>query len=121
MPPARRGAGATPASLGLLPLTSLDGACLRGSGRRAVCGHDGWRARKPGSAVSGVGPRSALRRECGEGDSRSGAGICDGRAFPASAAVVLVTAALGLEPFAVAVRRHSRTLAHGAAMSLGPD
>ena len=31
--------------------------------------------------------------------------------FPARAAVVLVTAALGLEPFAVAVRRHSRTLA----------
>ena len=45
---------------------------------------------------------------------RSGAGICDGRAFPATAAVVLVTAALGLESFAVAVRRHSRTLAQAS-------
>ena len=40
-----------------------------------------------------------------EGDIRSGAGLCDGRAFPARAAVVLVTPTLGREPFAVAVRR----------------
>ena len=33
-------------------------------------------------------------------------GICDGREVPATAAVVLVTAALGLKLFAVPVRRH---------------
>jgi hypothetical protein len=76
-----------------------------------VRGPDGWRTREPRGAVSGVGPRSALRRECGEGDIRSGAGLCDGREVPARAAAVLVTPTLGLEPFAVAVRRHSRTLA----------
>ena len=74
---------------------------------------------RPGSAVSGVGRRSALRRECGRRDVRSGAGICDGGSFPPRAAVVLVTAALGLEPpFAVAVRRHSRTLAQAERHSL---
>src|SRR5437764_14357873 len=92
----------------------MDGARLRGSWRRSVRGSDGWRPRKAGSAVSGVGPRSALRRECGEGDIRSGAGLYNCREVPASAATVLVTAALGLEPFAVAVRRHSRTLAQAS-------
>ena len=36
----RRGRGATPAALGLLPLASLDRARLRGRGRRAVCDPD---------------------------------------------------------------------------------
>jgi quercetin dioxygenase-like cupin family protein len=53
-------------------------------------------ARLPGSAVPGVGARGALRRERGEGDIRSGAGLCGGRAVPARAAAVLVPPALGL-------------------------
>jgi hypothetical protein len=50
------------------PFASLDGARFRGCWRRAVRDPDGWRTRKPGRAVSRVKSRSALRRECGEGD-----------------------------------------------------
>jgi hypothetical protein len=80
---------------GLLPFPSRDRARIRGDWRRAVRDPDGWRSRKPGRAVSGVGPRCALRRKCGEGDNRSGAGLCDGREVPPRAAAVLVTPALG--------------------------
>ena len=50
----------------------------------------------PERAVPGVGTRGALRRECGRGNLRSGAGLCDGRAVPARAAAVLGSASLGL-------------------------
>ena len=45
---ARRGRGATPSSLGLLPLASLDGARVRGSWRQAVRDPNGWRPRRSG-------------------------------------------------------------------------
>ena len=83
-------------ALGLLPLSPLDGARLRGCWRQAVRDPDGRCTLGPGRAVPGVGARGALRRERGEGDIRSGAGLCGGRAVPARAAAVLVAPALGL-------------------------
>ena len=83
-------------ALGLLPLSPLDGACLRRGWRRAVRDPDGRRTLKPGRAVPGVGTRGTLRRERGGGDLRSGAGLCDGRAVPARAAAVLASSALGV-------------------------
>ena len=69
---ARRGRGAPPAAVGLLPLSPVDRARLRGRGRRAVRDPDGRRAPDPGGAVPGVGARGALRRERGGGDLRPG-------------------------------------------------
>src|SRR3954469_6912503 len=117
---ARRGRGATPWSLGLLPLASVDGARLRGSWRQAMRDPDGRRTRKPGGALPSVGTRGALWRERGEGDIRSRAGLCDGRKVPARAAAVLVPPALGLEPFAVALRGHSGVPAQGTAATTSP-
>ena len=51
-----------------------------------------------GSALPRLGTRGALRGERGDGDIRSGAGLCDSRAVPARAAPILVPPALGLEP-----------------------
>src|SRR4029453_7475515 len=65
--------------------------------------------------LPGLGTRGALRGERGEGDIRSGAGLCDGRAVPARAAAILVPPALGLEPFAVSLGGHSGTQAQRAA------
>ncbi len=45
---ARRGRGATPAALGLLPRSPVDRARLRGRGRGAVCDPDGRFALGPG-------------------------------------------------------------------------
>src|SRR5262245_46875300 len=75
---ARRGRGATPPALGLLPLSSPDGARFRGGRREAVRDPGGRQTLRPGSAVSGLGARGALRRERGEGDIRSGAGLWGG-------------------------------------------
>jgi hypothetical protein len=57
---ARRGRGATPSSLGLLPLASLDGARVRGSRRRpcAILMVGAHWARK---SLPGLGARGALR------------------------------------------------------------
>ena len=96
---ARRGRGATPAALGLLPLSSVDRARLRGRGRGAVCDPDGRFALGPGSALPGVRARGALRRERGGGDLRLEAGVRDGRAVPARAAAELGSSALGVDSF----------------------
>src|SRR6185437_2352612 len=92
---ARRGRGATPAAVGLLPLFPVDRARLRGRGRGAVRDPDGRGALGPGSALPGVGARGALRRERGGGDLRLEAGVRDGRAVPARAAAELGSSALG--------------------------
>ena len=96
---ARRGRGATPAALGLLPRSSVDRARLRGRGRGAVRDPDGRFALGPGSALPGVGARGALRRERGGGDLRLEAGVRDGRAVPARAAAELGSPALGVDSF----------------------
>ena len=80
----------------------------------------GRRTRKPGSAVSSVGTRGALRGERGDGDIRSRAGVFDCRAIPARAAGVLVAPALGVGPFTVAVWRHFGTLAQPRAVAEEP-
>ena len=90
--------GATPAALGLLPLSSVDRARLRGCGRGALCDPDGRFALGPGSALPGVGARGALQRERGGGDLRLEAGVRDGRVVPARAAAELGSSALGVIP-----------------------
>src|SRR5213080_3924747 len=102
---ARRGRGATPAALGLLPLFPVDRARLRGRGRGALCDPDGRFAFGRGSELPGVGAGSALRRERGGGDLRLEAGVREGRAVPARAAAELGSSALGIDFF----RRYSRT------------
>jgi hypothetical protein len=81
--------------LGLLPLVPVNRTRLRGCGRGAVCDPDGRFALGDGSASSGVGARSALRREPGGGDVRLETGVRDGRAVPARAAAELGSSALG--------------------------
>ena len=93
---ARRGRGAAPAALGLLPRSPVDRARLRGRGRGAVRDPDGRFALGPGSALPGVGARRALRRERGGGDLRLEAGVRDGRVVPARAAAELGSSALGV-------------------------
>src|SRR5262245_23792807 len=93
---ARRGRGATPPSLGLLPLAPVDGARLRRGRRQAVRDPDGRRTLWPGRALPRVRARRPLRRERRDGDIRSGAGLCGSRVVPARAAAVLVRPALGL-------------------------
>ena len=94
---ARRGRGATPSSLGLLPLASWTEHAFVGAGDRPcvilMVGAHVVRKRYP---VSGS---RALWGERGEGDIRSGAGLCDGRSGSARAAAVLVASALGLGLF----------------------
>ena len=88
---------ATPSSLGLLPLTSLDGARVRGevAGDRPCVILMVGRRPQVQNALPGVRYRSALRGERGEGDIRSGAGLCNSQAVSAKAAAILVTPALG--------------------------
>jgi len=107
---ARRGRGATPGALGLLPLFPVGRARLRGRGRGAVCDPDGRFALGQGSALPGVGARGALRRKRGGGDLRLEAGVRDGRAVPARATAELGSSALGVD----SLRRHSRALAQNS-------
>ena len=95
---ARRGRGATPAALGLLPRFPVDRARLRRRRRGAVRDRDGRCALGPRSALPGVGARGALRRERGGGDLRLEAGVRDGRVVPARAAAELGSSALGVIP-----------------------
>ena len=94
---ARRGRGATPAALGLLPLFPVDEHAFVGAGEGAVCDPDGRFALGPGSALPGVGARGELRRKRGGGDLRLEAGVRDGRAVPARATAELGSSALGVD------------------------
>ncbi len=68
---ARRGRGATPSSLGLLPLASLDGARVRGSWRQAVHANSSD-ATWPWWTHMGIGNlENVLRAYSGRTDSRS--------------------------------------------------
>src|SRR4029079_9995403 len=92
----RRGGGATPPAVGLLPFAFLDGARIRGCGGRAVRDPDGGGAVGPGGAVPRVRGRGAIRRMRGGGDVRSGPGACERRVVPAAAAAVLESPPLGI-------------------------
>src|SRR5581483_8772573 len=92
---ARRGRGAAPAGVGLLPLSTVDGARLRGRGRGAVRDPDGRFALGPGGALPPVRARGEVRRERGGGDLRLEAGVRDGRAVPPGAAAELGSSAVG--------------------------
>src|SRR6478736_6848745 len=92
----RRRRGATSPAMGLLPLAPVDGARVRGRGRRAVRDPDGGGAVRPGGAIPRVRARGAVRRMCGRGDVRSGTGVCERRVVPAAAAAALETPPLGI-------------------------
>src|SRR6266536_3956163 len=94
---ARRGCGAAPPAVGLLPQSRRDRAHLRGCRRRAMRDPDGRCAvGGPAAALPGVGARGALRRERGGGDVRPEAGVRAVPAVTAGAALVLGPPPLGL-------------------------